>query len=212
MTEQGHRPEGTDEAPLTTHVYDGIMEHDNPIPGWWSVLWFGSIIFSICYGVVYHMSPMVMKPEQRWAAQKYEALEQKYASIADIPLSDEKMLMLMNDPEWHETGASLFRRCVLCHGENGEGFVGPNMTDDSYKNIKTLTDFFDVIKNGAAGGAMPAQTGLSDSQITVVAAYMASLRGLNLESPRPAEGEVIPPWPDHTPAEPDVGDPTAGGT
>jgi len=200
MTDHAPTPGGTDEAPLTSHLYDGIMEYDNPIPGWWSIIWFGTIVFSICYAVVYHMSPMVLSPQERWSAQKFAALERKYASISEIPLSDEKMLMLMNDPEWHATGASLYRRCVLCHGENGEGFVGPNMTDDSYKNIKKLTDFFDVIKNGAGGGTMPAQTNLSDSQITVVAAYTASLRGKNLESPRPAEGEVIPPWPEYSPA------------
>lgn len=210
MTEHAPAQSGTDEAPLTSHLYDGIMEYDNPIPGWWSILWFGSIVFSICYAVVYHMSPLVLDPQERWSAQKYAALERKYASIADIPLDDDKMLMLMNSQDWYENGASLFKqRCAQCHGENGEGYVGPNMTDDSYKNIKNLTDFVAVITNGAAGGTMPAQKGvLSDSEITVVAAYMASLRGKNLESPRPAEGEVIPPWPAHTPAEPT----TAGGS
>lgn len=195
---------------LTDHDYDGIMEYDNPTPGWWQLIWFGSIVFGLLYVMVYHLSPMILSPQEKLASMKRAAMERKYGEIAEIPLSDDKMLMLMNSDDWHTTGETIFTlRCASCHGDKGQGFQGPNMTDDSYKNIKTLTDFFGVIKNGAAGGTMPAQGNLlNDSQISVVAAYMASLRGKNLPGPRPAEGEVIPPWPTQggAPSEPSTGD------
>ena len=196
-----------DEPILTDHSYDGIMEYDNPTPGWWNLIWFGSIVFSFLYILIFHLSPMVMKPHQKLAAQKHHAMDVMFSEIADTPLTDEKMLMLMNDEKWQTIGAGIFQlNCAKCHGSEGEGFQGPNMTDDYYKNIKTLTDFFGVIKNGAGGGTMPAQVQLNDSQITVVAAYMASLRGKNLEGPRPPEGEIIPPWPTPTQSS----DPTDG--
>jgi cytochrome c oxidase cbb3-type subunit III len=185
-----------DSVLMTDHSYDGIMEYDNPTPGWWNLIWFGSIVFSLLYVLIYPLSPMIMKPHQKLAAQKNRAMEVMFSEIANTELTDDKMLMLMNDEKWQTIGASIFKlNCAKCHGSQGEGFQGPNMTDDYYKNIKNLTDFHDVILNGAAGGAMPPQVSLSDPEITVVAAYMASLRGQNLEGPRPAEGELIPPWP-----------------
>ncbi len=178
------------------HSYDGIMEYDNPTPGWWNLLWFGTIGFSVLYLLIYHLSPMVLDPYEKLATQKNKAMDTMFSEIASMELSDDKMLMLMNDEKWLTMGESIYQiSCAKCHGNQGEGFQGPNMTDDYYKNIKTLTDFFDVIKNGAGGGTMPPQVSLDDSQITVVAAYVASMRGKNLEGPRPPEGEIIPPWP-----------------
>ncbi len=188
------------------HSYDGILEYDNPTPGWWNLIWFGTIAFSVLYILIYHLSPMVLDPYEQLAAQKKKAMDTMFSEIATTELSDDKMLMLMNDEKWLTMGEGIYQiSCAKCHGNQGEGFQGPNMTDDYYKNIKTLTDFFDVIKNGAGGGTMPPQVALNDSQITVVAAYVASMRGKNLEGPRPAEGETIAPWPEpsDTPAEPE---------
>ncbi len=196
-TEPMSQPTEVSEEILTDHNYDGILEYDNPTPGWWHLIWFGSIVWSILYLMVYHFAPIIPTPQEKHAMMTRDAQLRKYGEIAAIPLSDEKMLMLMNDEDWQADGAKLYTTwCASCHGAQGEGFQGPNMTDDHYKNIKKLTDFVDVIKYGAAGGLMPPQEQvLSDSKISVVAAYMASLRGKNLESSRPAEGEIIPPWP-----------------
>ena len=76
--------------------------------------------------------------------------------------------------------------------------MGPNLTDDHYKNVKKIEDIAKVIQNGAANGAMPAwRNRLSHiNKIVLVAAYVAKMRGKNLSGPRPdPEGELIPPWP-----------------
>jgi cytochrome c oxidase cbb3-type subunit 3 len=181
---------------LTDHMYDGIMEYDNPTPGWWHLIFFGSIVFSLLYFPVYHFSPLVLTPQQTVEKQRRHEMQVKFGSLIDIPLDDNKMLMLMGDEEWLKTGEAIFAaRCALCHGASGEGLVGPNMTDDHYKNVKALTDFVDVIANGAANGAMPPQKALLNTgQIEVVAAYVANMRGSN-QPGRAAEGEVPAPWP-----------------
>jgi cytochrome c oxidase cbb3-type subunit 3 len=80
--------------------------------------------------------------------------------------------------------------------------VGPNLTDDYYKNVKQITDIAEVIKNGAAGGSMPAwKTRLHPNEVVLMAAYVAGLRGKNLKG-RPPEGEKIPPWPSAAVEEP----------
>ena len=184
----------TDE--LKDHNYDGIQEYDNPIPGWWHMLWWGSIVFSLFYVLIYH-SPLVPTLEQRHAKAEKRALAARFAELREIPMGEAKLLQIMAQPAWLEQGASIFKQqCALCHGQNGEGLVGPNLTDDYYKNTTSLAGIVDVILDGAANGAMPAQRNLmNENEVALVAAYVASLRGQNLDSPREPEGQIIPPWP-----------------
>jgi cytochrome c oxidase cbb3-type subunit 3 len=176
---------------------DGVAVADNPIPWWWSALFLLTILFGVGYAAYVSLAPIALTPVERWSVANHAYQERKFAGIAEIPLSDEKMLRLMGDAQWRATGAALFaRRCASCHGADGRGFVGPNLTDDFYKDVRSLTDVVRVVTEGAGGGTMPAQRGaMSESEIVVVAAYAASLRGGNLESARPAEGVAIPPWP-----------------
>jgi cytochrome c oxidase cbb3-type subunit 3 len=55
----------------------------------------------------------------------------------------------------------------------------------------------DVVTNGAANNAMPANLNtLDENEIALVVGYVASLRGQMLEGPRGVEGEEIPPFPE----------------
>ena len=55
--------------------------------------------------------------------------------------------------------------------------VGPNLTDDYYRNVKKITDIPDVIRDGGANGSMPAwRTRLHPNEIVLMAAYVAGLR------------------------------------
>ncbi len=181
---------------LKDHNYDGIQEYDNPIPGWWHMIFWGSIVFAVCYTLIYQ-SPLVPTLRERHAWTEARALEVRFAELRGIPMGEAKLLQIMGQDAWLEQGKAVFRQqCALCHGPKGEGLIGPNMTDEYYKNTKSLGGIVTVIQNGAANGAMPAQRNLmNENEIAIVAAYVASLRGQNLESPREAEGEVIPPWP-----------------
>lgn len=182
---------------LTGHNYDGIEEYDNPTPGWWHMVFIGSIAFSLLYVLVYHVSGFVPSIEERHASAEARALDARFAELNTIPMGEEKILKIMAQPAWLDQGASIYTStCALCHGQRGEGLVGPNMTDEFYKNATDLASIADVIANGAANGAMPAQkNALNENEIALVTAYMASIRGKNLPSVRPAEGVPIAPWP-----------------
>lgn len=193
---------------MAGHSYDGIQEYDNPTPGWWHVIFLITILFSVSYASVVHLSPMWPTREDRYASAESKALAAQFAELQLIPMGDEKVLRIMGQPKWLGMGASVFEaNCVLCHKADASGLVGPNMTDEFYKNVKTLGDFILVIENGAADGAMPAhKTILNQNEIALVAGYVASLRGQNLPGKEP-EGERIGPFP------PPIGDdtPAAGG-
>ncbi len=49
------REEPSDGPPLMDHAYDGIREYDNPLPGWWSLLFAGCIAFAAMYGFYFHI-------------------------------------------------------------------------------------------------------------------------------------------------------------
>ena len=192
------------ENELTDHNYDGIQEYDNPMPAWWSWIFVGTIAWSIAYVAWYHVNPFMPTLSQRHNIAEAKALDKQFGELREIPLSDDKLLMIMQEDYWLSQGAAIFSStCAICHGSQGQGLVGPNLTDDLYKNIASLTDIVAIIRDGVGDGAMPPQANaLNPSEIELVAAYTASMRGRNLPTPatvNPAlTGEPIEPWP--TPA------------
>lgn len=185
------------EPMLLDHNYDGIQEYDNPTPGWWWMLFHGTVVFSIVYYLFFQFSPDAWTLKDAYSASVVTDLRKQFAEIGELKPDEATILKFSKDKKWLEVGRNTFTtNCVSCHGRDGEGVVGPNMTDDSYKNVKTITDIAAVISNGAANGAMPAwKNRLHPNEVVLTASYIASLRGKNLPSARPAEGNVIPPWP-----------------
>lgn len=142
---------------LLEHEYDGIREYDNPTPGWWHMIFLGSIVFAVVYYFFFTFSPLAWTPQSQLAAARTREFQIMFAEIGELEPDEPTILKLMVDPKWMAVAEGLFATyCTSCHGSNGEGLVGPNMTDNSYKNIKVLADIPVVIRDGAANGAMPA--------------------------------------------------------
>ena len=104
----------------------------------------------------------------------------------------------MTDPEkarWLRVGQAIFTtNCVSCHGSEGAGVSGPNLTDDHYIRVRELSDVADTVIGGSIAAGMPAwKDQLSMNEIVQVSAYAASLRGGFVEG-KEADGEVIAPW------------------
>jgi cytochrome c oxidase cbb3-type subunit 3 len=121
----------------------------------------------------------------------------RFAEIGELKPDEATLLAYMQKPDWLQVGIAVYeQRCKSCHGEEGRGLVGPNMTDDCYKGVKQLTDLTRIVAEGAANGSMPGwKKRLHPNEIVLVSAYLATLRGKNLTGPRGPEGNAIPPWP-----------------
>jgi cytochrome c oxidase cbb3-type subunit III len=182
---------------LLDHEYDGIREYDNPCPGWWRWLFFLTFVFSAVYFFYFHIGHVGITVEKSHQNAQNEELRQRFAAIGELKPDEATLLAYMRQPEWLQVGAATYGQfCKSCHGEEGRGLVGPNMTDDYYKNIKQLSDLPKVVADGAANGSMPAwKARLHPNEIVLVSAYLATLRGKNLTGPRGQEGNAIPPWP-----------------
>jgi cytochrome c oxidase cbb3-type subunit 3 len=180
----------------TGHAYDGITEYDNPLPGWWTWLFIVSIVFSFFYMIYTHCGEPGRSIHDHYSDALAANLRLQFAELGELKPDRATILKYMNDPRWGKVGEVAFKtNCVSCHGDKGEGKVGPNLCDEAWKNVTTVEDIAKVILAGANGQAMPAwKTRLHPNELVLVASYVASLRGSNPSGAKPPEGQVIPAW------------------
>ena len=187
------------EEELLSHNYDGIQEYDNPIPGWWHMIFLGSCVFAVLYVVVVHFTGIIPPREVRLANKIAAAEEIQFGVLREMPMDEMKLQTIMGNESWLATGESIFNgTCTVCHGKEAQGIagLGLNLTDDNYLYVKEMMDIVDLVTNGTDNKKMPAQTLLNPNEVAMVAAYAASLRGQYVVGPEGSDaGEVIAPFP-----------------
>lgn len=179
-------------APAFDHEYDGIRELDNRIPPWFSTLFLGTIVFAAIYMLNYHVFGTSKLMAEEYRDEIAEADLQRRITIAREGAIDESALAAITD------GAALTRAageygkyCVSCHGSQGQGLVGPNLTDDYWIHGGGITNVYAVIKNGVpAKGMISWQLVFTPKQIQELASYVLSLHGTNPPNAKKPEGDL----------------------
>ena len=80
--------------------------------------------------------------------------------------------------------------CASCHGPQGAGMVGPNLTDKFWLKGGKAENIYESIAKGAPAKGMPPmepQLGGADG-VKTMAAYVLTLKGKNLPG-KPPQGE-----------------------
>jgi cytochrome c oxidase cbb3-type subunit III len=190
----GTRPLQEEGSILMHHDYDGIQELDNHLPPWWKYLFYLTIAFSVVYVFVYHISgtlPLQEEEYQREMMAAAKAAEMRLAS-ADVTFIDENSVEFVTDAASLTQGATLYaRHCVVCHGANGEGGIGPNLTDEYWLHGGSVSDVFKVIKYGVVEkGMIPWQTTLNPTQMQNVTSFILTLEGTNPANAKAPEGQI----------------------
>lgn len=92
-----------------------------------------------------------------------------------------------------DAGKQIFTtNCASCHGLQGQGGIGPNMTDNYYIHGAGINDLMSTIIHGVPIKGMISWKGiLNEKQMTQVASYMMSLRGTNPPNQKAAQGELV---------------------
>jgi cytochrome c oxidase cbb3-type subunit 3 len=187
-----------DESLLLSHDYDGIQEYDNPLPGWWTNIFWLTIVFSVVYLLFFHTGAPGRSMIEQYDASGVALAKKQFGQLGELQQDRATLARFMKDEKWVKYGESTFKtHCQSCHGADAGGLVGPNLCDDRWKNVKHLEDIITIINNGAGGNAMPAwKQKLGDPrEVIMVAAYVASRLGAKPSSPRPPEGAVtISSW------------------
>lgn len=111
-----------------------------------------------------------------------------------IPILIFSGLSLFGDAKKGEQVYKMF--CASCHGPEGAGLVGPNLTDKEILHGDKIEDIIKVIKNGIPGKAMPAWGSiLQPDQVKDAAEFVKSIMGKNLPSPFAAGNSSVTPFP-----------------
>ncbi|MCF6360495.1 MAG: c-type cytochrome [Cyclobacteriaceae bacterium] len=92
-----------------------------------------------------------------------------------------------------EEGKSIYaNNCAACHLADGGGIVGPNLTDNYWKNSNgTKEGIKKTIIEGVAGTSMMAwSAALNEAQIEAVTNFILSLKGTTPAAPKAPEGDL----------------------
>lgn len=172
----------------TGHDYDGIHEYDNPLPNWWLAIFVLTTLFGYGYWMHYHVAKTGPGQIAEYDAEQGE-IARKAAS--GKPVTDDLLVALSKDATTLATGQALFtQHCVVCHGAQGEGKIGPNLTDAYWLHGPKPTDNHKVITNGVVEKGMPAWGPmLGAERVRALAAFVYTKRGLNLPGKEP-QGEL----------------------
>lgn len=188
------RPLSEEKDMLLDHDYDGIHELNTPIPAWFQVLFFGTIAFAAGYLIVYQVFKWAPLPKEEYAIEmaKAEADKKLYLSRQPVQI-DENSVKLVTDQATLDAGKTVYGLyCLACHGDKGQGLVGPNLTDDYWIHGGKIQDLFKTIKYGVQAKGMPTwEKQLSPKQISDVANYIKSLHGTNPPGAKPPQGEKV---------------------
>jgi cytochrome c oxidase cbb3-type subunit III len=185
----------------TGHAWDGIKELNTPLPRWWVICFYLTILWAIGYWVVYPAWPLVSSNTRGLFGYSSRAdvgvelanLEKirgdKMAALATASLAD-----IERDPALlalaRARGKTVFGdNCAPCHGTGATGAKGfPNLNDDDWLWGGTLEQIEQTIRYGARSGNVKAHEGqmlafgkdgvLKRDEIVSVANHVRSLAGL----------------------------------
>ncbi len=200
------------------HEFDSITELNNPLPKWWTYLFWICLVWAFLYLAMYpglgnykgllgwsSSNQGVLSLEESEQA-RLQALEEnrivqydrERARADDIygPIfaqyADQSIEEIAQDPEALRVGQRLFlQNCAQCHGSDARGGIGfPNLTDGIFSWGGNTADIKHTIMNGREA-QMPAHgEQFGEQGVREVAAYVLSLSGRNVDRDLARAGEA----------------------
>jgi len=175
------------------HSYDGIEELDNPTPPWWVAGFVLSVIAGVIYLYRYDIAKTAPNQLEEYAiaVQKGEAAKLAYLASAANNV-DEHTVTALTDAADIEAGKAVFVQvCAACHGADGGGSVGPNLTDQYWLHGGSIKDIFRTITVGVQDKGMKSwKEDYSPRQIQQIASYIKTLQGTKPATPKASQGEL----------------------
>ncbi len=205
------------EVETTGHEWDGIQEYNNPMPRWWVMVFYATIIWGIGYMIAYPSWPISSKGATPgllgWStrgdvAKEIERFKQMNAAL-DTKLATADLTTLDDDPALKnyavQYGRATFATfCSQCHGSGAQGAPGyPNLLDDDWLwggDIETIHTTVthgirDPLDEDTRIGDMPAWGGpdgiLSEEEIDQVVNYVVQISGGQADTGLAEAGQVV---------------------
>lgn len=183
----------------TGHEWDGIRELDNPMPRWWLITFYATIVWAAAYTIAYPAWPLIhtatsgllgysSRGDVKTELAAAQAARADYIAAVSAKTIDE----IVADDELRtfaaSAGAAAFKvNCVQCHGSGAQGSAGyPNLNDDDWLWGGSADQIQQTIAHGirfaedsdTRVSEMPAfGEVLQPKEITQAASFVASLSG-----------------------------------
>lgn len=178
------------------HQYDGIVELDNPTPPWFMYLFYITIIFGGIYLFFYHLIPnnsLSQNEEYVSEVKMAEKVKEEYLKKFANAVNEDNVKILITKSDVEEGSQIYTTNCVACHGDKGQGGVGPNLTDKFWIHGGSIKSLFHTITNGVPEKGMIAwNKSLNPVQIQKVASFIVSLQGSNPAGAKEPQGTKEP--------------------
>ncbi|MFZ9661459.1 MAG: cbb3-type cytochrome c oxidase N-terminal domain-containing protein [Chitinophagaceae bacterium] len=178
---------------LLDHDYDGIRELDNALPPWWKYGFYITIVAAFIYIFNFHVFGTGQNPLEEYDAEMKEGkrIEEAYKAKTKN-LIDENNITLADASGIAEGGKIFKQTCVACHGQNGEGGIGPNLTDDYWIHGGKMNDLYKTIKLGYPEKGMQSwESTYSPLQMRDLASFVKSLKGTKPANPKAPQGDLF---------------------
>lgn len=180
------------------HNFDGILELDNKLPGWWVNLFYISIVFALLYFFAYLFTDFADPQKEYEVAYHKQMAEiaayEKTRPQATIETAKFSEYLI---PE----GKTLFSEiCATCHNVDGNGSTGPNLTDEYWINTpekELFKNVFYMVWNGSKNNTTMRGFGitgeLKGNDIEKIASYVYSINKDPNKPPNPKapQGEKV---------------------
>ena len=193
---------GTD---TTGHEWDGIKELNTPLPRWWVLVFYATIVWALIWSILYPSWPGLSGYFHGVLGYSTRAgIEQKMADVAAqrAPMLDKIKAAGFADIEKDPNllnfaiggGKAVFAdNCAPCHGPGGGGSKGfPNLAGDDWLWGGSIDQIYQTISYGIRSGNPKAHEStmvafgkdgvLKRGEIVAVARYVRSLSGLPVPS------------------------------
>ena len=178
-----------EEAPIRPFEADGIQELDNNLPSWWVGLFVFTTIFGALYLVYVHLiGGTSIKKEYE------DSLKVTYAASAptggDSNEPTDLNAMIGNSASIASGKEVYTANCAPCHGADGGGTIGPNLTDKFWIHGGKPDQIYSTIFNGFAEKGMPAWGGiLGEHKSRQLTAFVTSLKGTTPATAKAPQGD-----------------------
>ncbi|RNC66665.1 MAG: cytochrome C [Desulfuromonadales bacterium] len=157
------------------HEYDGIRyRKERNAPAIFRVLFYGIVVWGVIFIGYFLLSGWSSETEFRQKRQEKQDVLAKNAGIAPaaVPGHAEG-----KKEEYLALGKKEFAaRCAACHGAEGKGGIGPDLTRTMYTYGRTEKDVTESIGNGRPNGMPGFGTQLSHEQLEGLVQFVLSLK------------------------------------
>jgi cytochrome c oxidase cbb3-type subunit 3 len=176
----------------TGHSYDGIHELDNITPPWFKVGFILSIFFAFGYMYRYHVAKSAPMQVEEYAIEMADAKLRQEEYLKNQKDNVDENTVVMLNADGISSGAVLYKNnCIACHGAQGQGGVGPNLTDEYWIHEGGIKDIFKTLKYGWQEKGMKSwKDDFSPVQMAQLSSFVISLKGTKPPTPKEPQGDL----------------------